>query len=96
MSKKIIVARVAKLVEDEVGFDVTLINTKCNQIVHSDATCGLDFWKSLRKVLADQSRFTRSSEKKKAYSAATDLTQDEDDCDAKDEAEGTGPPLSKR
>ena len=44
--------RGAELVEDEVGFDVNLVkfNTKCIQIVDSDATQGIDF--SSRKVLA--------------------------------------------
>ena len=48
------VTRGAELVEDEVGFDVNLVqfNTKCIQIVDSDATQGIDFWKSSRKVLA--------------------------------------------
>ena len=37
--------RGAELVEDEVGFDVNLakFNTKCIQIVDSDATQGIDF-----------------------------------------------------
>ena len=46
------VTRVAEFVKDE----VTLVNTKCNQIVDSDATRGLDFWKSSAKVLAVQSQ----------------------------------------
>ena len=98
MAKMIAVTRVAELVKDEVGFDVTLVNTKCNQIVDSDATRGLDFWKSSRKVLAVHSHmFDKIFGKKKAYSAAIDLTQDEDDDDTEDnEAEGTGPPLAKR
>ena len=92
------VIRVAELVKDEVGFDVTLVNTKCNQIVESDATRGLDFWKSSRKVLAVHSQmFDKVYGKKKAYSAAIDLTQDEDDYDTEeDEAEGPTPPLAKR
>ena len=53
------VTRVAELVKDEVGFDVTLVNTKCNQIMDSDATRGLDFWKSSRKVLAVHSHMFR-------------------------------------
>ena len=46
--------RGAELVEDEVGFDVNLVkfNTKCIQIVDSDATQSIDFWKSSRNVLA--------------------------------------------
>ena len=50
------VTRVAELVKDEAGFDVTLVNMKCNQIVDSDATQGFDFWKSSRKVLAVQTQ----------------------------------------
>ena len=89
---------VAELVKDEVGFDVTLVNTKCNQIGDSDATRGLDFWKSSRKVLAVHSQmFDKAFGKKKAYSAAIDLTQDEDDEYIEDEeAEGLAPTLAKR
>ena len=93
------VTRVAELVKDEVGFDVTLVNTKCNQIVDSDATQRLDFWKSSRKVLAVHTQmFDKAFGKKKAYSAAIDLTQDEnDDNTDSDDAQGLAmPPLAKR
>ena len=63
------VTRVAELANDEVGFDVTIVNTKCNHIMDSDATRGLDFWKSLRKVLAVHSHmFDNIFGKKKVYS----------------------------
>ena len=93
------VTRVAELTKDEVGFDVTLVSTKCNQIVDSDATQGLDFWKPSRKVLAVHTRmFDKVFGKKKAYSATIDLTQDEDDDNTdSDDAQGLAmPPLAKR
>ena len=74
------------------------MNTKCNQIGDSDATRGLDFWKSSRKVLAVHSQmFDKAFGKKKCYSSAIDLTQDEDDEYVEDEeAEGLTPTLAKR
>ena len=69
----------AELVEDEVGFDVNLVkfNTKCIQIVDSDATQGIDFWKSSRKVLAvNIQMLDKAFGKKKPYSAAIDLTKE--------------------
>ena len=64
---------VAARVKDEVGFDVILMNTKCNQITDSEATSGLDFWKSSSAVHAEM--FDKFFGKLKAYSTAIDLTQ---------------------
>ena len=36
------------------------MNSKCNQITDNDATQGIDFWQSTRKVLAvSESRFMK-------------------------------------
>ena len=79
------VTYVAEFVEDEVGFDVTLVSMKCTQIVDSDATQGIDFWKSSRKVLAAYTlMLDKAFGKKKPYSAAIYLTKDEED-DTEDE-----------
>ena len=52
------------------------MNTKCHQITGSEATKGVDFWKSSRKILAVHTdMFGKFFGKQKAYSAAIDLTQ---------------------
>ena len=66
--------------------------------MESSATQELDFWKSSRKVLAVHTQmFDKAFGKKKTYSAAIDLTQDEDvDSSDDDESHGQTPPLAKR
>ena len=89
------VTRVAELVKDEVGFDVNLVkfNTKCIQMVDSDATQGIDFWKSSRNVLAVNTQMLdKAFGKKKPYSAAIELTKDEEDDTEDEEAQETMPP----
>ena len=69
---------VIERIKEEVGFDVVLINTKCSKILDNDATRGIDFWKSSRKVLAVSSeRYEKLFGKKKQYAAAIDLTSDD-------------------
>ena len=69
---------VTERIKEEVGFDIVLINTKCSKILDNDATRGIDFWKSSRKVLAVSSeRCEKMFGKRKQYAAAIDLTSDD-------------------
>ena len=43
---------IADLVAKQVGFPVILLNGKCYPLSASVGTCGLDFWRSTRKILA--------------------------------------------
>ena len=43
---------VAELVNQQVGFQVVLLDSKCFPILESDTTTGTDYWKSNRKILA--------------------------------------------
>lgn len=43
---------VAELVQQQVAFEVILLDSKCYPILESDTTKSHDFWKSNRKVLA--------------------------------------------
>lgn len=79
---------------DEVGFDVVLMNTKCNQLTDCDATKGMDFWKSSRKIFAMHSEmYERVCGKERSYNAAIDLTQTSDSID--DTSSENGPPAKK-
>lgn len=46
------VQAVAELVAQQVGFEVVLLDSKCYQLLNTEGTSGVDFWKSTRKILA--------------------------------------------
>ena len=46
------VPTISKLVEQQVGFEVMLLDSKCFPLLSNDSTCGPDFWKGTRKILA--------------------------------------------
>ena len=46
------VASVAEMVKREVGFSVILLDSKLYPLIDSEATSGLDYWKSTRKIIA--------------------------------------------
>lgn len=46
------VSTAAEMVRCEIGFEVILLDSKLFPILNNDATSGVDFWKSTRKVIA--------------------------------------------
>lgn len=46
------VVKEAEMVKRQVGFDVVLLDSKLYPLISSDATSGIDFWKSTRKIIA--------------------------------------------
>lgn len=46
------VAVVSDLTQQQVGFDVILLDSKCFPIMDTDTTSSVDFWKSNRRILA--------------------------------------------
>ena len=46
------VGSVTDLVSKQVGFSVILLDCKCYPLPSSPGTCGIDFWKGTRKILA--------------------------------------------
>ena len=69
--------------EQQIGFEVVLLDSKCFPVIESDTTNGIDFWKSNRKILAaSQSlykRLTGSSASMKRASDDIDLTLSDED-----------------
>ena len=54
---------VADLVSKQVGFAVVLLDCKCYPLPSSSVTCGIDFWKGSRKILAaSQSLYSQLNE----------------------------------
>ena len=39
---------ISKLVEQQVGFEVMLLDSKCFPLLSNDSTCGPHFWKGTR------------------------------------------------
>ena len=57
------VSCVTDLLSKQVGFSVILLDCKCYPLPSTPATCGLDFWKGTRKVLAaSKSLFSQLSD----------------------------------
>ena len=46
------VSGVTDLVAKQVGFSAILLDSKCYPIPSSSGTCGIDFWKGTRMILA--------------------------------------------
>ena len=46
------VTSVSDVVAEQVGFPVVLLDSKCYPLSSNAGTCGVDFWKSTRKILA--------------------------------------------
>ena len=82
---------VAELIQQQVGFQVVLLDSKCFPILESDTTRGTDYWKSNRKILAASkslyTRLTGSSANVKRANHAVDLTNSDE--------ERVAPPKSK-
>ena len=46
------VSAVSEKVQEQVGFEVILLDSKLFPLLDNDATTGVDFWKSTRKIIA--------------------------------------------
>lgn len=82
---------VAELVQQQVGFEVVLLDSKCFPVVDCESTTAAEFWKSNRRILAASktlyTRLTGSSANPKHANTAVDLTQSDE--------EGSTPPNPK-
>ena len=74
---------VADLVRQQVGFPVTLLDSKCFPIMENETTNAMDFWKSNRKILAASSslysKLTGSSTNPDRAKGEIDLTHSDDE-----------------
>ena len=74
---------IAEVIRQQVGFSVTLLDSKCFPIMENEATNAVDFWKSNRKILAASStlysKLTGSSTNPDRAKGEIDLTCSEDE-----------------
>ena len=87
-------AVVAELVKQQVGYDVTLLDSKCFPVLDNDTTRSMDYWKLTRKILAASKVLYKKLKGTSADPEKAKVQIDLTDVDICDESPST--PIAKR